>query len=197
MSRGKRTPESLNPEEVRGELNRVRSKYRFRALIRSTTYSLIVVAAVAVLVATLWMPVLQTFGDSMAPTLDDGQIIISLKSGEFEAGDIIAFYYNNKILIKRLIATPGDWVNIDEDGHVYVNGEQLHEPYVRELSYGYCDIQLPYQVPEERYFVMGDHRSISMDSRDSTVGCVASEEIVGKIVFRVWPLKDFGTVNPH
>ncbi len=195
MSRRKRTPESLKSEEIRGELSRVRNKHRFRAVIRSTTYSLVVVAAIAVLVATLWMPVLQTFGDSMTPTLEDGQIVISLKSGDFKAGDVIAFYYNNKILIKRLIAVPGDWVNIDEEGHVYVNGEQLYEPYVDELSYGYCDIQLPYQVPDERYFVLGDHRSVSMDSRDSTVGCVASEQVVGSIVFRVWPLKEFGPLK--
>ena len=197
MSRKKRTVESLKSEEIRGELDRVRHKHRFRSVIRSTTYSLVVVAAVAVLVATLWMPVLQTFGDSMSPTLEDGQIVVSLKSGDFKQGDVIAFYYNNKILIKRLIAVPGDWINIDEEGHVYVNGEQLNEPYVDELSYGHCDIQLPYQVPDERYFVLGDHRSVSMDSRDSNIGCVASEQVVGSIVFRVWPLKDFGPINSN
>lgn len=195
MSRKKRTAESLNAEEVRGELNRVRHKHRFRAVVRSTMYTLIVVAAVAVLVATLWMPVLRTMGDSMTPTLENGEIVISLKSGEFKPGDMVAFYYNNKILIKRLIAVPGDWVNIDEAGNVYVNGEQLYEPYVDELSYGYCDIQLPYQVPDERYFVLGDHRSVSMDSRDSALGCVASEQIVGTIVFRVWPLKNIGPLS--
>ena len=195
MGRRKRTPESLKSEEIRGELNRLRNRHRFGSVLRSTTYTLIVVAAIAVLVATLWMPVLQTFGDSMTPTLEDGQIVISLKSGDFETGDVVAFYYNNKILIKRLIAGPGDWVNIDEAGNVYVNGEQLNEPYVDELSYGYCDIQLPYQVPDERYFVLGDHRSVSMDSRDSSLGCVASEQVVGSIVFRVWPLKDFGPLE--
>lgn len=195
MSRKKRTAQSLSAKEVQGELNRVRKKHRFGSVLRSTLYTLIVVAAIAVLVATLWMPVLQTFGDSMTPTLNDGQIVISLKSGEFGTGDVIAFYYNNKILIKRLIAGPGDWVNIDEAGHVYVNGEELQEPYVDELSLGYCDIQLPYQVPDERYFVMGDHRSVSMDSRDSSVGCVATEQIVGRIVFRVWPLKEFGPLS--
>lgn len=195
MSRKKRTVESLSSTEVKGELDRVRHKHRFRSVLRSTVYTLVVVAAIAVLVATLWMPVLQTFGDSMTPTLEDGQIVVSLKSGEFEVGDVIAFYYNNKILIKRLIAGPGDWVNIDEAGHVYVNGKELDEPYVDELAFGYCDIQLPYQVPDERYFVMGDHRSVSLDSRSTSVGCVASEQIVGRIVFRVWPLKDFGSVK--
>ena len=192
MSRKKRTPESLTSTEVQDELNRVRSKSRFRSVIRSTLYTLVVVAAIAVLVATLWMPVLQTFGDSMTPTLEDGQIVISLKSGEFETGDVIAFYYNNKILIKRLIAGPGDWINIDEAGNVYVNGEELIEPYVDELAYGYCDIQLPYQIPDERYFVMGDHRSVSLDSRSTAVGCIAAEQIVGRIVFRVWPIKEIG-----
>lgn len=195
MSKKKRTAESLNTEEVKNELDRVRNKHRFRSIIRSTVYTLVVVAAVAVLVATLWMPVLQTFGDSMTPTLDDGQIVISLKSGEFQIGDVIAFYYNNKILIKRLVAGPGDWVNIDEAGHIYVNGKELDEPYVDELAFGYCDIQLPYQVPDERYFVLGDHRSVSLDSRSSSVGCVASEQIVGRIVFRVWPPKEFGTIT--
>ena len=196
MARRKRTVESIKSQELRKELERVRHKHRFRSVIRSTTYSLVVVAAIAVLVATLWMPVLQTFGDSMTPTLEDGQVVISLKSGDFKQGDVIAFYFNNKILIKRLIAVPGDWVNIDEAGNVYVNGELLNEPYVDELSFGYCDIPLPYQVPDERYFVMGDHRSVSMDSRDSNIGCVASEQVVGSIVFRVWPLKDFGPVQP-
>lgn len=195
MSKKKRTAESLSAKEVKDELERVQHKSRFHSVLRSTLYTLVVVAAVAVLVATLWMPVLQTFGDSMTPTLDDGQIVISLKSGDFEVGDVIAFYYNNKILIKRLIAGPGDWVNIDEAGHVYVNGKELHEPYVDELAFGYCDIQLPYQVPDERYFVIGDHRSVSLDSRSSAVGCVASEQIVGRIVFRVWPLKEFGSIK--
>ena len=195
MSKKKRTAESLKSEEVKEELERVQHKSRFRTVLRSTIYTLIVVAALAVLVATLWMPVLQTFGDSMTPTLDDGQIVISLKSGDFQIGDVIAFYYNNKILIKRLIAGPGDWVNIDEGGHVYVNGKELDEPYVDELAFGYCDIQLPYQVPDERYFVIGDHRSVSLDSRSSAVGCVASEQIVGRIVFRVWPLKEFGAIK--
>ncbi|MBR6826153.1 MAG: signal peptidase I [Oscillospiraceae bacterium] len=197
MSRRKRTVESIKSEEVRGELNRIRNKSRFRNFIRTTLYTLIVVAAIAVLVATLWMPVLQTFGDSMSPTLEDGQIVVSLKTGEFKSGDVIAFYYNNKILIKRLIGVPGDWINIDEAGNVYVNGERLDEPYVDELAFGYCNIQLPYQVPDERYFVLGDHRSVSMDSRDSNVGCVATEQVVGSIVFRVWPLKDFGPLNSN
>mgnify|MGYP002514591725 CR=1 FL=1 len=195
MSRRKRTPESLKAEEVRGELNRIRNKHRFGSMIRSTTYSLVVVAAIAVLVATLWMPVLQTFGDSMTPTLEDGQIVISLKSGDFKQGDVVAFYYNNRILVKRYIANAGDWVDIDEDGNVYVNGELLDEPYVYEKALGECNIELPYQVPENRIFVLGDHRSVSIDSRSSSVGCVAEDQIVGELVFCVWPFSNLGIIR--
>ena len=163
--------------------------------MRSTIGVILVAAALSVLVATLWMPVLQTYGSSMTPTLQDGEILVSVKSSEFQCGDIIAFYYNNKILIKRVIAGPTDWVEITEDGSVYVNGTLLDEPYIQEKAYGDCDITFPYQVPDGRYFVLGDHRSASSDSRHSTVGCVAAEQIVGKLVFRVWPLSGFGKVG--
>jgi len=157
-------------------------------------YTLITVAAIAVLVATLWMPVLQIYGSSMTPTLKDGNIVVSVKSVNFQSGDVIAFYYNNKILIKRVIAGPGDWVNIEEDGTVYVNNEKLEEPYLMEKALGECDIEMPYQIPESRLFVMGDHRSVSVDSRSTAVGCVSEEQIVGRIAFRVWPLNEFGKI---
>ena len=147
-----------------------------------------------VLIATIWMPVLQIYGTSMSPTLDEGDIVVSLKGSEFEPGDLVAFYLGNKILVKRCIAGPGQWVDIDEEGCVYVDGQPLNEPYLTEKSIGDCNIKLPYQVPDSRYFCMGDHRSISVDSRNTAVGCVAEEQIVGKIVFRVWPLTDFGTL---
>lgn len=175
-------------QQVEAALKREKYKRRYYRALRSTIYSLIVVAAVSVLVATLWLPVLQIYGTSMTPILSDGDIVVSLKSSEFSQGDILVFYYNNKILVKRVIAMAGDWVDIDEDGTVYVNGEALDEPYVQEKSLGDCDIELPYQVPDGRLFVMGDHRSVSADSRSTAVGCVASEQIVGKLVFRVWPL---------
>lgn len=184
--------EKLSVEQLETELARVKYKQRYNVVLRSTIYSLITVAAIAVLVATLWMPVLQIYGNSMTPTLQDGEIVISLKASDMEPGDIIAFYYNNKILVKRVIAKPGDWVNILEDGTVYVNDTELVEPYLSEKAFGEADLEFPYQVPDEKVFVMGDHRATSVDSRHSVVGCVATEQIVGKIAFRVWPLGRFG-----
>lgn len=182
-------------EQLEGELKRVRYKSRYRSVLRSTIYSLITVAAIAVLITTLWFPVLRVYGNSMTPTLQNGEIIFTVKMSEFEPGDIISFYYNNKILIKRVIARSGEWVNMDADGNVYVNETLLDEPYLDEKAFGDCNIELPYQVPEGRVFVMGDHRSTSVDSRNSAVGCVAQEQIVGKILFRVWPLEKFGWVK--
>ncbi len=193
----KQSPDRSLPttEQLEAELGRERHRSRYRSTLRSTIYILVTVAAAAVLVATLWLPVLQIYGSSMTPTLQDGEIVISWKSPDFETGDVVAFYYNNKILIKRVIASSGDLVNITEDGTVYVNGEALEEPYISEKSLGECDLKLPYQVPESRLFVLGDHRSVSVDSRSSTVGCVAEEQIVGRIVFRVWPFPAFGPIG--
>ena len=182
-------------EQLSAELEREKYRRRYKRVLRSTIYTLIVVAAVAVLVATVWMPVLQIYGASMAPTLKKGNIVISVKGADFEPGDLVAFYMGNKILVKRCIAGPGQWVDIDADGNVYVDGKLLDEPYLTEKALGDCDIELPYQVPDNRYFCMGDHRSTSVDSRSTTIGCVSDEQIVGKIVFRVWPLPDFGTLR--
>lgn len=182
-------------EQLKNELNRERYKRRYFLVIRSTVYSLITVAAVAVLVATLWLPVLQIYGHSMAPTLTEGEIVVTVKNSEFKPGDVVAFYYNNKILVKRVIGTPGDWIEIDEEGRVRVNQILLEEPYVQEYALGECDIEMPYQVPDGRIFVMGDNRATSVDSRSTTVGCISEEEIVGKIVFVVWPMEEFGLLN--
>lgn len=182
-------------DQLAHELSRVRYHRRYRTVLRSTIYTLITVAAIAVLVATLWLPVLQIYGSSMTPTLQDGEIIFSTKTSDFAPGDIVAFYYNNKILVKRVICSAGDWIDIKDDGAVYVNGTLLNEPYLVEQALGDCNIELPYQVPDGKIFVMGDHRSTSVDSRNTAVGCVAQEQIVGRIVFRVWPLARFGTVN--
>lgn len=191
----KRQTEMPRLEQMESELKRMKYKRRYRSVLRSTVYALITVAAAAVLVATLWMPVLQIYGASMSPTLEEGEIILSLKTGQFAPGDIVAFYYNNKILIKRVIAGPGQWVNITEDGSVYVDDRLLEEPYLHEKALGECDIELPYQVPDERYFLMGDNRDVSIDSRSTAVGCVAADQVVGRVVFRIWPLSDFGPVR--
>lgn len=182
-------------DQVAEELRRERYKRRYRSAVTSTVYTLITVAAAAVLVATLLLPVLRIYGTSMTPTLNNGQIVVSVKTGELEPGDVVAFYYNNKILIKRVICGSGDWVDIQRDGTVLVNGQVLDEPYLTEKALGTCDIELPYQVPDGRVFVMGDHRETSVDSRSTSVGCVAQEQIVGRIFFRVWPLNEFGFVD--
>ncbi|MDO4345716.1 MAG: signal peptidase I [Eubacteriales bacterium] len=187
--------EMPSTKQLEAELKRVKYQSRYHCVLRSTIYTLIVVAAIAILVATLWLPVLQIYGNSMNPTLQDGEIIFSVKTSEFESGDIIAFYYNNKILVKRVICGPGDWINIDEDGTVYVNEVRLDESYLVEKALGDCNIELPFQVPDGRYFVMGDHRSTSVDSRNTAVGCVAGEQIVGRIIFRVWPLNRLGRMK--
>ena len=194
FKRKTRVSEIPELSQLETELNRERYKSRYKTVLRSTIYSLVVVAACAILVAVLWLPVLRIYGSSMTPTVSEGEIVVSLKGSRFERGDIIALYYNNKLLVKRVIGTPGEWVDIDKDGNVTINGEPLEEPYLLEKALGECDIELPYQVPDERYFVMGDHRATSADSRSSAIGCIAEEEIVGRIVFRVWPLPRFGPV---
>ncbi len=182
-------------EQLETELKRQKHKQRFYSVLRSTVYTLIVVAAVAVLVAVLLLPVLRIYGNSMTPTLSEGDIVVSVKGSEFEQGDLVAFYVGNKLLVKRYIAGPGQWVDMDDNGYVYVNDKLLREPYLKEHAVGQCEIELPYQIQDGRYFMLGDHRSTSVDSRSLSIGCIPDEEIVGKIVFRIWPLSKFGTVQ--
>lgn len=177
------------------QLKEEKKKRRFYKALRSVIATLVTVAAVAVLVAQSLMPVLRIYGNSMNPTLSQGNVVVALKSSSFKTGDIVAFYWNNKILIKRAIAMPGDWVDIDEDGNVSVNGKVIDEPYLQDKALGQCDITLPYQVPDSGIFVMGDNRSVSVDSRSTTIGVVSDEQIVGKIVFRIWPLSNLGLLN--
>lgn len=181
--------------QLQKELRRVRYNSGFNGMLRSTIGILITVAAVAVLIAVLLLPVLQIYGTSMAPTLAEGNIVVSVKGTNFKTGDVVAFYYNNKILVKRVIANAGEWVDMDKDGNVYVNNVLIDEPYIVQKAYGETNIELPYQVPDSRIFVMGDNRDASIDSRNTSVGCVSDEQIVGKIIFRIWPVKLAGWVH--
>ncbi len=182
-------------EQIEAELQKEQYKSRYGRVLRSTVFALLVVAAVAVIIAVLVFPVLQISGTSMTETLQDKDIVVAMNSSDYTTGDVIAFYYNNNILVKRVIAVTGDWVDIDEDGNVFVNGEMLEEPYISEKAFGDCNITLPYQVPDEKVFVMGDHRATSIDSRNTAVGCIGSELVVGRILFRVWPLSEMGAVK--
>lgn len=185
----------ITVSDLEAELARESYKQRYYRTLRSTIFSLVVVAAIAVLLVTIWMPVLHIFGTSMSPTLQEGDYILCWKTGQFEPGEIISLYLGNKVLVKRYIAGPGQWVDIDMDGNVFVDGQLLEEPYADQKMLGDCNIHLPYQVPENHYFVLGDHRSISQDSRNSAVGCIAKEDVVGKIVFRIWPISRLGGVK--
>lgn len=196
MSKKKQKVKALpSVDQLKEELKRENYKNRYSTVLKSTFFSLVVVAAIAVLVATLWMPVLEIYGASMTPTLNEGEIVIAVKGSKLETGDLVAFYYGNKLLVKRVIAAPGQWVTIDEDGYLYIDGSPIDEPYVSERSLGECDLEFPYQVPSDKWFVMGDHRSTSVDSRSSTVGCISDEQIVGEIIYRVWPFEAFGIVD--
>lgn len=177
--------------ELKSELKRVRYNERYGSTVRSTIYILITVAAASILIATLVFPVFRIFGSSMTPTLEEGNIVASLRTTNFGHGDLVAFYYNNRLLVKRVIATGGEWVDIDEDGNVYVNNQLLDEPYLMDKSLDQCNITLPYQVPDGRIFVMGDHRSTSVDSRMKEIGCISDDLIAGKLIFRIWPLGHF------
>ena len=181
--------------QIETELRKEEYRSSRKRILRGSISTLIVIAAATVLISTFLLPVLKIYGTSMTPALDAGDVVVTVRSGSYNRGDVIAFYYNNKVLIKRIIGLPGEWVDIDENGNVSVDGEILEEPYLTEKSQGEYDIELPYQVPDGRYFIMGDHRQVSSDSRNSAVGCVSEEQIVGKLIFRVWPFSKIGIIG--
>ncbi|SFF97020.1 signal peptidase I [Streptococcus equinus] len=184
-------------DDLSKELGKIKYRERYVRTLRSTVFTLVTVAALAVLIATIWLPVLQIYGNSMTPTLKAGDMVVSVSKKNLKQGDIVAFYYNNKVLVKRVIATSGQWVNVDKKGNVTVDGKKLNEPYLQkgEKDYGETNIKLPYQVPDGKYFVMGDHRKVSIDSRNKTVGPVDSEQLVGKLTLRIWPLSRMGAID--
>ena len=190
MHRKKKEVSLPTKKQVETERKRYRRQKAYNKALRGTVYVLTIVAAVAVLIATLILPVLQIEGTSMEPTLSNGDIVLLTKTPRFDRGDLCGFTWNNKLLIKRVIGLPGDWIEIDTDGSIYLNGQKLDEPYVQQKSFGECDLEFPFQVPQEQYFVVGDMRESSIDSRNTLIGCIPKDQIVGKVFFRVWPFKN-------
>ena len=181
--------------QLREELKHENYKSRYSSVLTDTVAKLAIIAAVAVLIAMLWMPVLEIYGSSMQPTLQQGDVVLCVKTDKIERGDLIAFYFGNKLLVKRCIALPGEVVSIDEDGNVFIDGKQLEEHYLSDKSLGHNEIEYPYIVPQERYFLLGDSRVTSEDSRTEAIGCVGQDQLVGKVLIRVWPFKRFGLIG--
>ncbi len=177
------------------ELEKEKYKLKYNKLLKNTLSTILVVISFSILIATLIFPVFKIYGESMTPTLNEGDVVLSIKNKNIKNGDVIVFYYNNKILIKRVIATSSEWVNIDENGNVYVNDVLLKESYIKEKSLGNADIKFPYQVKEGSYFVLGDSRENSIDSRNNLIGTIEEEQIIGKVIFKVWPLNNLGIIK--
>ena len=192
---GKINYKELTIDEIEKTLKKEKYKSRYIKLLLSTIYILIIVSAISAIIATLIMPVLKISGSSMTPTLKEGEIVVSIKTKNINKKDVVAFYYGNKILVKRIIASSGDWVNIDEDGNIYINDSLLNEPYITKKNIGTINIKLPYQVPEGTYFVLGDERESSIDSRNTKVGTIEENNIIGKVIFKIWPIKRIGKIK--
>ena len=182
-------------QEFKKEYSRLRKKQEFHQGLGRVIRILVVVAAISIIIATVFFSIMQVRGSSMSPTMEENEIIIVNRYSDVKKGDLIAFYYNNKVLLKRVIGISGDMVDMDDEGNVYVNNEKIEEEYLEEKDYGTPDITFPYQVPDGRYFVMGDHRSVSIDSRYQIIGTVSSEQLIGKVKFRIWPITRFGPVK--
>ena len=185
----------VSNDEVKEELSRLKERERYLKKVQQTLSILVVVAAISVLVATLWMPVLKIYGSSMDPTLENGQIVVSIKTKKLKSGDVVAFWQGNKLLVKRVIAGPGQKVDIDVNRKVFVDGKAISESYLDSESLGNTDIDFPHQVEESRWFCMGDNRESSIDSRSAVIGDVSKEQIEGKVLFSVWPLNKIGIVK--
>ncbi len=155
---------------------------------------LVVIITVSLLLNlfTFIMPVVKYYGSSMSPTLEDGQILIVSKVSEIGNGDIIAFYYNNKVLVRRVVATENQQISVDIFGTVTVDGEELVEPYIGNKTLGQCNLDFPYNVPSGSLFVLGDNREVAMDSRLEEIGTVTEDRLIGKIVFSINP---FGAIE--
>ena len=185
----------LSRKALEEELKNEHLKKTFLFALQRTLYLLLVVAAVVVIISVLFLPIIRISGASMSDTLEDGDLVVAVNNHKFKTGDVIGFNFNNSVLIKRVIATSGDWVDLDADGNVYVNGRMLDEPYVTEKSIGECNIVLPYQVPDGRCFVLGDHRATSIDSRNRSVGCISNDAVVGRLLWRIWPMESIGNIH--
>ena len=182
-------------QEIKTEIKRLEYREKYFRTLKSTFLTIISVIAAFFLISTLVLPVFRTYGDAMQPTLKEGQLVVTLRTTKVKSGDLICFYYNNKVLIKRVIAVGGDTVNIDWHGNVSVNYVKLDEPYITEKAFGECNVSLPFKVPLSKVFVMGDNRSASVDSRHTEVGCISQEQIIGKLILRIWPLGDISVVK--
>lgn len=189
--------EIINLEKIKEDYKTRKNREKFFYELKKTIGFFLVIISVGIIISSFWVRVLTIYGTSMSPNLTAKDTVVAFKKDQYKSGDVIAFYYNNKVLVKRVIATSGDWVNISNNGNVIINDKEIKEKYLLKSSksIGKTDIKLPYQVPENKIFVMGDHRSVSIDSRNKIIGSIGKEQIIGKIKFIIWPLSRFDILN--